>query len=427
MPVLISAILIVIFSYALYRGYMGSKNKLSFFAQGFDYGFKRKDISVLWKLASQCEIEEPLDLYVSENAVNKCIAKVIDDAKAKGELNSYPVQVFLDKLYRFKTRVVLDLDNKRGLESTKSLDVGQKLSIILKGHGVFYSHVINNGRELIISLPVQVNKITRKIESMPGEDWEGKTISVYFWRKNDAGYAFDTEVFGSGVFRSDKALYLKHSYKLDRAQKRQSIRVPCEIYAQMYIIKDEVVDYEKIETELGYKCLLEDLSEDGAMIRIGGMGKNNVQIKIQFELNEMLIIMFGVIRAVEFNETLNQSRLHFECTHIEQGMKNAILSYVYKVIPQEQKDINEAIAQAESFKNEESDISNPDGKPAVAMARKNAFALASDSEISNSTIGKIVLSEDDEEPSPEMVNISRRGQVSSENSFASEIGSLPKI
>ena len=61
------------------------------------------------------------------------------------------------------------------------------------------------------------------------------------------------------------------------------------------------------------------------------------------------------------------------------------------------------------------------------MARKNASALASDSEISNSTIGKIVLSEDDEEPSPEMVNISRRGHVSSENSFASEIGSLPKI
>ena len=88
--------------------------------------------------------------------------------------------MFLDKLYRFKTRVVLDLDNKRGLESTKSLDNGQKLSIIFKGHGVFYSHVINNGRELIISLPVQVNKVTRKIEQLPGEDWEGQTISVYF-------------------------------------------------------------------------------------------------------------------------------------------------------------------------------------------------------------------------------------------------------
>ena len=423
----VSLLAVILAVFICMKVYNLTKDVTKFYAQGFDYGFHAREISSLWKLAKKCEIEEPLSLFVSENAVNRCISAFIQKSREEGTENTFPVQSFLETLYKFKTRVALDLDNKRGLESTKSLDVGQKLSIILKGHGVFYSHVINNGRELIISLPVQVNKITRKIESMPGEDWEGKTISVYFWRKNDAGYAFDTEVFGSGVFRSDKALYLKHSYKLDRAQKRQSIRVPCEIYAQMYIIKDEVVDYEKIETELGYKCLLEDLSEDGAMIRIGGMGKNNVQIKIQFELNEMLIIMFGVIRAVEFNETLNQSRLHFECTHIEQGMKNAILSYVYKVIPQEQKDINEAIAQAESFKNEESDISNPDGEPADAMARKNASALASDSEISNSTIGKIVLSEDDEEPSPEMVNISRRGQVSSENSFASEIGSLPKI
>ena len=122
----------------------------------------------------------------------------------------------------------------------------------------------------------------------------------------------------------------------------------------MYIIKDEVVEYDKIETNPGYKCLLEDISEDGAMIRIGGVGKNNVPIKIQFELNGALIVMFGVIRAVEFNESLNQSRLHFECTHIEQGMKNSILSYVYNVIPQDQKDINEAIAQAEAFENEES-------------------------------------------------------------------------
>ena len=354
MSVLISALLICLFGFAIYRFYLATKDKVKFFAQGFDYGFHRKDISVLWKLAKECGIEEPMDLYVSENAVNKCIAMVIEKSKMAGNEISYPVQMFLDKLYRFKTRVVLDLDNKRGLESTKSLDNGQKLSIIFKGHGVFYSHVINNGRELIISLPVQVNKVTRKIEQLPGEDWEGQTISVYFWRKNDAGYAFDTQVFGSGAFRSDQALYLKHSYKLDRTQKRQSIRVPCEIYGQMYIIKDEVVEYDKIETNPGYKCLLEDISEDGAMIRIGGVGKNNVPIKIQFELNGALIVMFGVIRAVEFNESLNQSRLHFECTHIEQGMKNSILSYVYNVIPQDQKDINEAIAQAEAFENEES-------------------------------------------------------------------------
>lgn len=380
MPVLISALLILLFSFCLYKFYLAYKNKLKFYAQGFDYGFHRKDISVLWKLARECEIEEPLDLYVSESAVNKCIGMVIEKARKAGDQNSYPVQMFLDKLYRFKTRVVLDLDNKRGLDSTKSLDIGQKLSIILKGRGVFYSHVINNGRELIISLPVQVNKVTRKIDVLPGEEWENQNISVYFWRKKDAGYAFDTQVFGSGVFRSDKALFLKHSYKLDRTQKRQSIRVECEIYAQMFVIKEEVVEFDRIETEPGYKCLLEDISEDGAMIRIGGMGKNNVPIKIQFELNGALVVMFGVIRAVEFNEKLNQSRLHFECTHIEQGMRNVILSYVYNVIPQEEKDVNEAIAQAEAMEN--GDESNGDAGASAGDAENNQEAVAVEKEAS---------------------------------------------
>ena len=67
MSVLISALLICLFGFAIYRFYLATKDKVKFFAQGFDYGFHRKDISVLWKLAKECGIEEPMDLYVSEN------------------------------------------------------------------------------------------------------------------------------------------------------------------------------------------------------------------------------------------------------------------------------------------------------------------------------------------------------------------------
>ena len=455
MPFFLSAVIVIVFSFFFYRGFVASKDKLKFFAQGFDYGFHRKDISVLWKLAKQCQIEEPLDLFVSENAVNKCIAKVIEKAREDGEENSYNIQMFLDKLYRFKTRVVLDLDNKRGLDSTKSLDVGQRLSIILKGHGVFYSHVVSNGRELIVSLPVQRSKVSKKIEFLSGEDWKDKQISIYFWRKNDAAYAFDTEVFGSGNFRSDRVLFLKHSYKLERMQKRQSIRVPCEIYAQMFVIRENFNLGENtapLYTDSGYKCFLEDISEDGAMIRIGGMGKNNVQIKIQFELNNALIIMSGVIRAVEFNENLNQSRLHFECTHIEQGMKNAILSYVYNVIPPEQKEINEAIAQAESFKDQENEKIAQSGegeiandvpyeiKPRPYEGENSDGSSMADEDKNNSAVRSSVQStlednvengyagkEPDGEPSSAKVTISGNSKIKSENTAAAEIASLPVI
>ena len=184
--------------------------------------------------------------------------------------------------------------------------------------------------------------------------WEDHHISVYFWRKGDAGYAFDTQVFGAGVFQGQDCLFLRHSNKLDRAQKRQSVRCVCNIYAQMYMIKSEVVDYNAVDTEEGYRCLLEDISEDGAMIRIGGIGKQNARIKLQFELQDTFIMMYGIIRAVEYNKVIDQSRLHFECTHIDPTMKNAILSYVYNVIPENEKDINEALIASEedSYKEE---------------------------------------------------------------------------
>ena len=108
----------------------------------------------------------------------------------------------------------------------------------------------------------------------------------------------------------------------------------------MYIIKSDEFDFNAIETEPGYRCLLEDISEDGAMIRIGGVGKTGVMIKLQFSINNQFVMMFGSVKAVEYNDQLKQSRLHFECLHIEPAMKNIILSYVYNVMPEEQKEIS---------------------------------------------------------------------------------------
>ena len=84
------------------------------------------------------------------------------------------------------------------------------------------------------------------------------------------------------------------------------------------------------------------------MVRIGGKGKSGEKIKLQFSLGSDLIMMYGVIRSVEFNKTLNQSRLHFECTHIAPAMRNEILTFVYKILPDEEKENNEAIELLES-------------------------------------------------------------------------------
>ncbi len=378
MSSLIAFIIIVAVVAIFARIYVVNDAKIKFYTKGMDSDFKFSEINTLWKLAKKTKLEEPISLFLSTNVLNDCIAQIISEAKKNNTENSYQTQQFLSKLYKYRTRITLDHEGKKGLEDTRSLDVGQRLRIILPGKGVFASVVLNNGREIVVSLPRQEDKKNKRFTVLEGEMWEDHHISVYFWRKGDAGYAFDTEVFSAGVFQGQDCLFLRHSNKLDRAQKRQSVRCVCNIYAQMYMIKSEVVDFNAVDTEEGYRCLLEDISEDGAMIRIGGIGKANARIKLQFELQDTFIMMYGIIRAVEYNKVIDQSRLHFECTHIDPTMKNAILSYVYNVIPENEKEINEAlIASEEDSYNEEElpsgvviDI-NPDYSTAVPE-NKNA-------------------------------------------------------
>ena len=335
--------------------FKSSSNMLNFFATGLDNKFMLSEIAMLWKLAKSTGIDEPLSLYVSDKAISKCVAMIVENAKKNHTENEPKVQQFLSKLYKFRTKVELSADNRRGLKSTRQLDSKQKLRIILKGSGIFSSMIVNNASEIAIMVPVQNGRI-----AIPANEWIGKDINIYLWRKGDAAYVFDTRVLRSGVFLGRQVLFLRQSEEITRMQKRRSIRTECNINAQFYLIKETVTDFLRIETAPGYKCLIEDISSDGALIRVGGKGVPNVQMKLQFELDETLVVMYGTVRSVEFNQASNQSRLHIECTHIEPNMRNAILTFVYKVIPEEQKNAELAINELRNEEGEDDDASEND-------------------------------------------------------------------
>lgn len=326
----------------LSRLYKFFSPQIKFYTTGLDSKFSISEINSLWKLSQMCDLEEPQSLYWSVPSLSRCITHLIEESQQKGTSDTPEVQNFLSKLYKYRTKIEIETDRKRGLDSTKDLDRGQKLRIILPGKGLFESEIINCGRDLVIKVPTQ-----KGIIKVKGEEWENQDISVYLWRKGDANYVFDSRVLGSGVFNGQSALYITHSDTMLRAQKRRSVRCECHVPAQLYFLNQEIVNYSAIETGGGYRCVLEDISEDGAMIRIGGKGNANIKIKLQFTLDDSLIVMFGIIRAVEFNSEINQSRLHFECTHVEPIMKNNILSFVYKVLPQKEKEIFEALTETE--------------------------------------------------------------------------------
>ena len=342
MPVIIASAIAVLILLLLAKLYSLNKNRINFFVEGLDQGFTFTELTLLWKVSQNCKMDQPVSIFLSMPSLTRAISSIKSQAESEGSANSAKNQNLLSKLYTFRNKIEKEADKKRGLESSKSLSNGQKLRIILPGKGVFTSEIVNNGREITIRIPTQKGAIT-----VEGQEWIGKSISVYLWRKGDARYVFDTKVNGNGIFLGKPALFIEHSNNLIRTQKRNAIRAKCHIICNMYILQTQVIDYNSVETKPGYKCLLEDISENGALIRIGGKGMPNIQIRLQYQLDGHLIVMFGVVRTVEYNAEINQSRLHFECIHIDKTMRNQVLSYVYNILPEKEKEIYDAISMDE--------------------------------------------------------------------------------
>ena len=343
MYTIIAIIVISLFLILLAFLYSAFKNKIKFFVTGLDAGFSMPDMHLLWNVAQICELDEPTSLFFSMSALTKCMSQITNQASADNTIDTPKYQTLLSKLFAYRTKIQNESDNKKGLSSTETLENGQRLRIILPGQGVFASKVVSNGKMIVITLPKKNDIIV-----IGAEDWIGKVIHVYFWRKGDAQYVFDTSVVQHGIYLGKTTLYLKQSYSLTRTQKRRAVRAKCEIYAELFFVKKSNEDEQIIESKNGYKCLLQDISESGALIKIGGKGRENIKIKLQFSIKSKLIIMVGIVRKVEYNQELNQSYLHFECTNIEQSMKNEILAFVYNMLPESEKEVLEAIKQTES-------------------------------------------------------------------------------
>lgn len=349
--------------------------KIAFYAKGRENGFRFSETGIIWKTIRKLGILDPLSLYDSIPTLNRVIAMVLSEIRRGGAVASGG-QVLVSKLNKLRTRVALEGDESSHIQTTAALESGQRLSVIFPGRGVYASVVMNNGRRIEIELPKKVLKMgtATKSEILPPNQWRGKLVTVYMWRKGDACYAFDTTVDDTGTFDGKPCIMLNHTSKLDRIQKRQAVRCECSIDATLFVIKSSEIDYTKVDAdEDGTPCCLADISESGALIRLPGKGKGNTRIKIQFLLGSIQIMMFGVVHSVEYDKDKNESKLHFECTYTEDEMRNTLLNYIYGKIAAVDP-VAELKAAAE--KKEE----------AVSVSNADLFgSIASDAELAEKT------------------------------------------
>ena len=349
--------------------------KIAFYAKGRENGFRFSETGIIWKTIRKLGILDPLSLYDSIPTLNRVIAMVLSEIRRGGSI-APGGQVMVSKLNKLRTKVALEGDESSHIQTTAALEAGQRLSVIFPGRGVYASVVMNNGRRIEIELPKKVLKMgtAMKSEILPPNQWRGKLITVYMWRKGDACYAFDTTVDDTGTFDGKPCIMLNHTSKLDRIQKRQAVRCECSIEATLFAIKSAEIDYTQIDQpEDGTPCCLDDISESGALIRIAGKGKGNTRIKLQFSLGNILIMMFGVVHSVEYDKDKNESKLHFECTYIDDDMRNTLLNFIYGKLAM----ADPVVELKEAAKKKEE---------AVTMRNADLFgSIASDAELAEKT------------------------------------------
>lgn len=299
---------------------------VQFYAKGRESGFSLKEVNLLRKVAVENRLENPTSLFWSIKQLDRSIRGTITKFRNEGIYSDEANVNFVGKLFDFRRQVELNLPKyKLGLKTSRKIATHQKIKINLPGAGTYNASVVENLRKyLAISYP--------EGPVLPeGFDWKGQDISVFFWRGDDAGYVFDSNVIEDYSDKNYAILHISHSDNLVRSQKRSSVRIDVNRPAQLYLLKGIHEASEIEEKSNGLRCRLIDVSEGGAAIMIGGKAKVGIAVKVQYNLPPYKLRMSGVVRGVNFNPKKNQSILHLQAAPLHPIMRNQLLSYVYNI------------------------------------------------------------------------------------------------
>ncbi|MDR2182295.1 MAG: PilZ domain-containing protein [Treponema sp.] len=308
------------------------KSWIQFFAKGKDAGFSFKEIDLLRRLAVKCSLDDPGSLFWSQNQLDLCIRSMVRSTRLAGG-GDQATQDFLSKLYDYRKKIEMEKPRiKNGISDTRQIEEGQTLRILSGGQGVFPSKLLKNtGQYLTIARPNN--------PKLPASfSWTGLKLSIYFWREDDAGYVFDSDVQDEVFSKGTPALKIGHGESLFRTQKRKSVRIKTHKMAFLYKLEGEEPSF-TIELAAGLKSFVEDLSDSGFAVTIGGKAAQGMRVKAQFILNNVPICVSGTVRSLEYDEEQNRSLLHVEADPMPIETRNHILGEVFGMLPEEDDDL----------------------------------------------------------------------------------------
>jgi len=264
----------------------------------------------------------------------KVIRSMVNTLHLSGEYDVPATQYFLSKLFDYYKKIEMqNAENKTQITNSRQISEGQVLRVLVAETGVFKSEVVKNlGNYLTISRPVNT-KVSSPV------DWYGLKISIYFWRDDDAGYVFDSEVIDEVFSKGISSLKIEHNDSLFRTQKRKTLRVKFHKPAFLYLVNDNDNDNpHRLEKSAGLNVMMEDISDYGCAFKVMGQATIGLRFKVQFMLNKRPICVPGTVRSVDYFQGNNTSIVHMEADTLPIGTRNYILCEVFNLLPEDDED-----------------------------------------------------------------------------------------
>jgi hypothetical protein len=306
---------------------MSISSRVNFFSKGKDAGFSVGEIRILYHLAKMTGIDHPGMLFWSRVQLDTCIKTLIKDLRAKGITETPENQTFLNKLFELRKKLEIECPrNNQGITDSYNIEESQSLQVVISGAGIFKSRVIQNTNNYLL--------IRRPNSSIlpVNFDWAGKTVIVYFSRKNDANYCFESSILEEHISENGGTLSVKHNKNFQRTRYRNSMRAKTHRPAYLYPAESETETTEVISR---IKCFLENISDSGCAVSVSGKAPVGFKVVIQFTLDNTPVSISGVVRACKYDGRVNRSILRIQSNIMPLSTKNLIMCVVLGAIEDE--------------------------------------------------------------------------------------------
>ncbi len=286
-----------------------------------------KEVDLLRQLTKLSCPDDPPMILTSLKVFDRG-AKLLKNNLSKMQLGETNTIHFLNALTILRKKIEnLRIGIMPKLNHTSEIKENQRVQILLSPDESFPCYVLNSDKQrLALTVPTQDGN---EIKLSPGTK-----LKVYFWRNDDAGYSFETEILGlhEGTI---SALYVQHSDKISRTQMREYIRIPTRTQVN-YKLRSSTASIPKDKND--FTGQLTNISGGGGsivsksdnrtdQIEIG----NLIELRFSFKVDSPQINTMGRIVHIQLNEKDRTFTLSVEFVGIDEKTREEIIKYVFNI------------------------------------------------------------------------------------------------